>query len=153
MAEIVTKIGTVIGEAITAAYIETCHRAPTRNAEKSNIVVQFKSRAKRDSVLHKAKKMRLNNQNLDLENPAPVYVNEHLCPTLKRLLAMAVKRKYDSKWKTVWSYNGKIFAKEHDNAQAVQISCEKDLSKIAPRQVSSGSVTPIASAQGTVGAH
>lgn len=153
VAEIVTKIGTVIGEAITAADIETCHRVPTRNAEKSNIVVQFKSRAKRDSVLHKAKKMRLNNQNLDLENPAPVYVNEHLCPTLKRLLAMAVKRKYDSKWKTVWSYNGKIFAKEHDNAQAVQISCEKDLSKIAPRQVSSGSVTPIASAQGTVGAH
>lgn len=151
VADIVTKIGTAIGETIAHSDLETCHRVPTRNADKSNIVVQFKSRAKRDSVLHKAKKMRLNNQDLDLENQAPVYVNEHLCPTLKKLLAMAVKRKYESKWKAVWSYNGKVFAKEHDDAPAVHISCEKDLSKIAPRQGSTVSHRPPANAENAVG--
>lgn len=43
---LVAKIGDVIGEPITATDIEICHRVPTREAGKSNVVVQFRSRQK-----------------------------------------------------------------------------------------------------------
>ncbi|KAL1467755.1 hypothetical protein MTO96_041948 [Rhipicephalus appendiculatus] len=52
---IVSKIGSAISEPITAADIEGCHRVPRRDNGKSNIIVQFKSRANRDSILKKAK--------------------------------------------------------------------------------------------------
>lgn len=130
MTNLVSKLGTAINESITESDFEACHRVPTWNPDKSNIVVQFRSRAKRDSVLKKAKKMRLTNFDLDLGSQEPVYVNEHLCPALKKLLGMAVRRKYEQHWKSVWSYDGKIYAREHDDAPTVQIRCESDLTKI-----------------------
>lgn len=100
VSDILSKIGSLIHEPIQESDIELCHRVPTRKVDKTNIVVKFKSRAKRDDVLRKAKKMHLTHKDLDLndttdlKDETPFYVNEHLCPTLKKLLAMAVKRKY-----------------------------------------------------------
>ncbi|KAL1419652.1 hypothetical protein MTO96_005066 [Rhipicephalus appendiculatus] len=91
---IVSKIGSAISEPITTADIEACHRVPSRDNGKSNIIVQFKSRAKRDSILKKAKRARLTNKDVGLTNGNAIYVNEHLCPALKKLLAFAVKKKY-----------------------------------------------------------
>lgn len=99
--EIVSKIGAAVQEPISESDLVTCHRVPTRTPDGSNIVVQFKSRAKRDVTLKKAKKARLLNSDIGLDNLAPVFVNEHLCPTLKRLLGMATKRKYEHGWKSV----------------------------------------------------
>lgn len=96
-----SKLGSTINEPIAASDLETCHRVPTRSGDRTNIIVQFKSRAKRDSVFHKARKMRLTNTDLGLEGSSSVYVNEHLCPALKKLLAMAVKRKHAHHWKSV----------------------------------------------------
>lgn len=57
--------------------IEVCHRVPTRNADATpNIIVQFKSRTKRDSILEKAKKSRLSTQELGFSPGSPLYVNE-----------------------------------------------------------------------------
>lgn len=47
---------------------------------------------------------------------------------------MAVKRKYECNWKSVWTYNGKIFARKTDSSDAVHISCERDLGKIFTTQ-------------------
>lgn len=82
--EIVSNIGTAINETITEADIVACHRVPTRNPEKTSIVVQFVSRTKRDSALKKARKLRLTNKDIGLDNPSPVYVNEHLSPAQKK---------------------------------------------------------------------
>lgn len=130
--DVVFKIGEAISENITASDVEVCHRVPTRDPLKTNIIVQFKSRTKRDTVLKKAKKTRLNHKDIGLDTAAPVYVNEHLCPALKRLLGMAVKRKHECLWKSVWSYNGKIFAKKTENSDPVHISDERDLAKMTP---------------------
>lgn len=138
--DIVSKIGTVITENITVSDIEVCHRVPTRDPLKSNILVQFTSRTKRDAVLKKAKKTRINHKDIGLDTAAPVYVNEHLCPALKRLLGMAVKRKHECSWKSVWSYNGKIFAKETDSSDPVHISDERDLAKMTPSMSTTTSV-------------
>lgn len=131
---ILAKIGAAIREPIEESDIEACHRVPTRNPDKSNILVQFRSRAKRDVALKKAKKMRLKNSDIGLATPEPVYVNEHLCPSLKRLLGMAIRRKHEHAWKSVWAYNGKIFARKNDDADAIQITREADLAKICSEQ-------------------
>lgn len=128
--EIVSRLGKVINEPISQGDIVACHRVPTRNSDKTNIVVQFRSRDKRECALKKAKKMRLTNEDLGYESTLPIYVNEHLCPTLKRLLGMAVKKKHDHKWKSVWSFKGKIYAKKTETSPMIHIADESDLAKI-----------------------
>lgn len=67
---------------------------PSRAEKKSNIVVQVSRQM--CCVLRKAKRARLTNADLSIGNSTsfspPVYVNEHLYPKLKKLLAIAVKK-------------------------------------------------------------
>lgn len=127
---VVAKIGEIIKEPITKLDIEACHRVPVANSDNGNIIVQFKSREKRDATLRKAKKARLTNEHLELHNTEPIYVNEHLCPALKKLLGMTTRRKREHAWKSAWSFNGKIFAKKTDDSRMIQIKHERDLQKI-----------------------
>lgn len=79
--ELVGKIGTAVGEPVSPLDIEACHRVSARNARQSdivelsenqetkkftasNIVVQFRSRRKRDQVLEKSRKKRITNESL-----------------------------------------------------------------------------------------
>lgn len=130
VSDIVSQIGAAIGEPIAFSDIESCHRVSTRNPEKSNIIVQFKSRAKRDVTLKKAKKTRLTNLQIGLNSPNAIFVNEHLCPALKSLLGRAIRRKHEHKWKSVWTFGGRIFARQSDDAAVFQIADEADLDKI-----------------------
>lgn len=134
--DIMSKLGEAISEPVAESDIEICHRVPTRNANKTNIIVQFKSRAKRDTVLKKAKKMRLTNEDIALDSSEPTYVNEHLCPALKKLLGMAIKKKHEHNWKSAWSFKGRIFAKRTDDSPIVPIKNENDLAKICPQRMS-----------------
>lgn len=127
---VVCKIGAVIGEPIVADDIEVCHRVPTRDADKTNVIVQFRSRQKRDSVLEKARKSRLRNSQIGINDESPIFVNEHLCPALKRLLFLAGVRKRDYHWRYLWTRNGKIFARKNEGTDLVRIQSESDLNKI-----------------------
>lgn len=127
---VVAKIGEAIKEPITKLDVECCHRVPVRNSDNGNIIVQLKSREKRNAILQKAKKARLTNDALELQNSEPIYVNEHLCPALKKLLGMTVSRKREYAWKSAWTFNGKIFAKKTDDSRMIQINNERDLEKI-----------------------
>lgn len=81
-----------LSEPIIETDTEVCHL--TRNADCTpNIIVQFKSRTKRDSVLQKAKKSRLLTHELGFSPGPPLFVNEHLCPMLEHLLGMALAQK------------------------------------------------------------
>lgn len=131
VAELVGKIGDVLGEPITSSDIEVCHRVPTREAGKSNVVVQFRSRQKRDSVLEKARKARVRNNQVGIPDDARVFVNEHLCPTLKRLLSLALARKRECQWRFVWTRNGKVLARKTEASGVIHIASEADLQKIA----------------------
>lgn len=128
--DLMGKMGEIIGEPIVQADIAACHRVPTRDAGKSNIVLQFVNRAKRDAVLDKAKKKRLSNSDIGLDTNAPVFVNEHLCPTLKRVLGKSIEKKRQCNWKYVWVRNGRIFARQTESSPLVQIINEDDVEKI-----------------------
>lgn len=128
--ELVGKIGGAIEESILPADIEVCHRVPTREPGKTNVVVQFKSRQKRDIVLEKARTHRVKNSELGLSSEAQIFLNEHLCPALKRLLSLAIGRKRQCQWRFVWTRNGKIFARQSEGSGLVRIETDRDLSKI-----------------------
>lgn len=128
--ELVGKIGDVIGEPIAANDVEACHRVPTREEGKSNVIVQFRSRQKRDAVLAKARKSRIRNRDFGIENETQVYLNEHLCPALKRLFSLAIAKKRECQWRFLWTRNGKIFARKTEQSPVVQIVSESDLCKI-----------------------
>lgn len=58
LTEIVFFLGELIGEQILPAHIENCHRVPTRSDGKSNVVVQFQHRIKRDNGLERRSPVR-----------------------------------------------------------------------------------------------
>ncbi|KAH7948969.1 hypothetical protein HPB49_003653 [Dermacentor silvarum] len=118
----VCQVGVLVNESLIPDEIEVCHRVKGRNdSELPNIIVQLKSRAKRDSFLKKAKKMRLSMSDLGHTSSSSIYINEHLCPALKRLLGMTIQRKKAQKWKFVWTRDGKIFARKDEQSNVINI--------------------------------
>lgn len=101
-----------------------------RHFEK-NILVQFARRSKRNSILEKARRLRLTATDLGANAQVPVFVNEHLCPELKKLLGQATTKKRECNWKYVWVRNGQIFARKGDETPVVKISSNNDLLKIS----------------------
>lgn len=107
LVQTVCQIGTSLKQNVEPDDIEVVHRVKTRNEQvPANIVVRFKSRSKRDALLEKAKKARLTMNDLGHSSNTPIFVNEHLCPPLKRLLGMAIEKKRASNWKFVWVKHG-----------------------------------------------
>lgn len=128
--ETLRRLGEEISEPIDNSDVEICHRVRTREMSKQNIIVQFVRREKRDKVLAKARPKRLKNTDLGFSTNDPVFINEHLCPTLKRLLGKATAKKRIAGWKYVWVRNGKIMARKSENTDVVSIEHEDDLVKI-----------------------
>lgn len=126
------EIGALLNVPILKDDVEKCHRVPAKNATSiPNIVVQFKSRSKRDSVLQKAKKTRISTQDLGHSSNTPVFINEHLCPVLKQLLGMAIAKKKTANWKFVWTNDGRILARKDENSHVLHIREACDIEKIA----------------------
>ncbi|KAH9364384.1 hypothetical protein HPB48_016251 [Haemaphysalis longicornis] len=136
--EILKAIGKALGEPILPSDVDVCHRVPTKNKKESNIIVQFQRCEKRDKVLEKSRKTKLTNEGIGLRlaestsesEDTPIFVNEHLCPYLKKLLGMAVARKREHNWRYVWTKKGRIFARRTDSSDVVSIQHESDLDKI-----------------------
>ncbi|KAH9367119.1 hypothetical protein HPB48_014743 [Haemaphysalis longicornis] len=139
--QLVQRVCAVLKEPVLPSDIDACYRVPTRGTEK-NIIVQFKSRQQRDRVLEKARKKRIafgslhptgeqgesTNTDGGTGGGVPIYINEHLCHSIKRLLGMAIARKRE---RFVWTRNGKIFARKHERSALQHILTVADLSKIA----------------------
>lgn len=129
--DIVRKIGDAVGESISEADIDICHRVATSKPSQKNIIVRFVSRSKRNTVLTKSKKKRIDTTSLGLPGPTTaVYVNEHLTRKNKQLLGAAIARKREVRWRFVWSSGGKILARKDENADAVKIDSLADLEKM-----------------------
>lgn len=91
-----------------------------KNASRQNIVVQFARRTKRDAVLDEARKAKIIGTDLGLVGANPVFINEHLCPELKKLLGQAISRKREVGWRFVWVRDGHILASYSESRQMWQ---------------------------------
>lgn len=129
--DILTELGNCIEEPISPCDVDVCHRVPVPNDQASkNIVVQFIHRRKRNAVLEAAKKKKLTCAELGLDHPAPIFVNEHLCPDRKRLLGQAIAKKREAGWKFVWVRNGNVYARKSEKSNALKIGSASDLVKM-----------------------
>lgn len=128
---ILSKVGDLIGEPIRKDDIEVCHRLPTRSADSDpNILVVFNNRAKRDAIVERARKSRFTAADIGYTKKQPVYINEHLCPRLKKLLGMTIAKKRELNWRFAWAKGGKVFARQTETSRIVRIACEIDLEKM-----------------------
>lgn len=131
MQELTKKLAQEIHVPLTDSDIEICHRVQTAgNSAAPNIIVQFTRRAQRNSFLEKARKCKLTANDLALEPNNQIFVNEHLCPAMKRLFGAANAAKKAHGWKYAWVKNGKIYARKSDTAPVIPITRVDDLSKI-----------------------
>lgn len=129
--DIVKRIGTLLDVPILDSDIDVCHRVPTFNPLEKNIIVRFVQRTKRDKILQKCKKQRITTKDLDYGgHGSPVYVNEHLTNSNKRLLGAAIAKKKGVGWKFVWTAGGKIFARKDDTSSVLRIAGMTDVEKI-----------------------
>lgn len=124
---IIKKIGHLVAEEVDERDIDICHRVPTARHDESNIIVRFVQRSKKNSLLAKARKMRLDTKMLGFDDSQPVYVNEHLTRVGKQLLGAAIKKKKEVKWKFVWTNGGKIFARQNETSPILRIFSVDDL--------------------------
>lgn len=76
-----------MGVPVVPADLESVHRVPVATQPgNKNTVVQFAHRHLRDKFFEEGRSRRLHCSDLGFDTQAPVFVNEHLCPVLKRLL-------------------------------------------------------------------
>ncbi|KAH8019724.1 hypothetical protein HPB51_021083 [Rhipicephalus microplus] len=129
--ETLHRVGELLNVPIDESDVEVCHRVVSKNVKDTpNIVAQFKSRSKRDMVLHKAKKMRITSEDFGHSQGTPVFINEHLSPAMKHLLGMAIAKKKAQNWRFVWTSNGKILARKEESAPVVRNRTAQDVEKI-----------------------
>lgn len=130
--DVVKRIGALLDEPVEDADIDVCHRVATFKPDEKNIIIRFVQRTKRNKILEKAKKARLTTASLDYGGAAsPVYVNEHLTSTNKKLLGTAIAQKRRVGWKFVWCSGGKVFARKNETSEVLKITCLADVEKIA----------------------
>lgn len=114
-------------ENITAA-----HRVPTTKKGKCKpIIIQFNTtKAKSDFIKSaKAKRITANCINTNFES-LPVYVNDHLCPELKKLLFECKVFKRENDFKFCWTKAGKVFLRKSDGSKIYRIKSNFDLTQI-----------------------
>lgn len=66
--------------------------------------------------------MRINTSDLGFKHQIPIYVNEHLCPKLKRIMGLVPAQKRGNGWKFFWVRNGNIFPQKSEDASIPNIS-------------------------------
>lgn len=128
---VIQHIGKSVGIIVDSTDIDTSHWVPTKNSDAQNIIVRFVHRSKRDSILTKCRKSRVDTSVLGIEAKDAIYVNEHLTQATKALLSAAIKKKKEVGWKFVWTASCKVLARKDEKAKSVQISTHADLDKIA----------------------
>lgn len=109
--------------------IEVVPHIQTKYSLETNIV-QLSCHSQRNIILEKAWKNRLLGMDIGLASTGSVYIIEHLCPVLKKLLGMTVQRKKDSGWKFVWTRKGKMFTRKNEESSVIHVPDERDLEKI-----------------------
>lgn len=113
----------------TTAY----HRVPTTRKDKPKpIIIQFDTKATRDSCLKAAKDKRLKTTDV---NPRlvsnPLYFNEHLTPELKHLHYLCRKFKKENNYNFCWVKDGKLFLRENQTSKVLRVTSSDNLPNVS----------------------
>ncbi|KAF9815861.1 hypothetical protein SFRURICE_009759 [Spodoptera frugiperda] len=95
------------------------------------IAVRLSRRVVRDQLLRAARVRRgLTTADLNLHGQPKRFVNEHLTRSNARLFHLAREAGQRSRYKYVWTREGRIYARKEDGVSAVRIRSDADINKI-----------------------
>lgn len=126
---VLQKIGEAVGESIDTTDIDICDWVSTPKGGMKNIVVRFVRRSKRNDVLAKCRKTRVDCSILGCAQKTPLFVNEHLTQKKKLCSRLPLKKK-EVGWKFAWTTNGRVLVRKDEDAPVIHIAYEGNLAQI-----------------------
>ncbi|XP_046688637.1 uncharacterized protein LOC124374476 [Homalodisca vitripennis] len=131
---VVKEVGKALDMDITRSMIDACHRLGNKSGPNNlppRIIVKFVSRLDKEEFLRKRRvKSSFSTRHMNLGVDQPVYINESLTLTRRKLLGEARRLKREKNYKFLWVRNGKIFLRREESARVVHVTCQADLSKV-----------------------
>lgn len=128
--ETVKKVGVALNMIIENDMVDACHRLYKKPGTEgpAGIIVKFVRRVNKEEMIRKRKVKRdLSTRHLDLPMDKQIYINESLCPTKRRLLALARVKKKDLGYAFLWVRNGKILMRKKEGERVKEIVSQQDL--------------------------
>lgn len=137
--QLVLEVSEVIGVELTINDLSTVHRLPDTKKTKDRIIAKFTRRDKREEVYSKRRKLFgkttvdlpsvRNNLGTSIPEASNVYINESLTSYRKMLFGKVYAFKKKSKWKYIWTVNGKILLRENETSQSYSFTTNEDFAE------------------------
>ncbi|CAB3244176.1 unnamed protein product [Arctia plantaginis] len=139
LTNIITNIGSTVDLPISPTAIRDVYRASGNSPNKAIIAeltsVQIKteliSRVRKFNTKHESNDHKLNTQLIGLPGQKhPVYVDEHLCSSVKKLFYLCRQFAKQHDYKFCWSSNGRIFLRKQPGDKQILIKSETTLQEL-----------------------
>ncbi|XP_046671022.1 uncharacterized protein LOC124361030 [Homalodisca vitripennis] len=135
VSDVVKEVGKALNMNIDEGMIDACHRIGRKGSEKDRprgIIVKFVRRTDRDALMNKRRERKkdFSTRHLGLNTDIPIFVNDSLSPSRRRLFALARQQKKDKGYKYLWLRNGNILMRQHDGGEIIEIRTQADLSNL-----------------------
>lgn len=131
---VIKNVGNALGVNITDDMIDACHRVGRRTAEKRprGIILKFVRRTDKDAIMKKRqeRKRDFSTRHLGMSSDTPVYLNDSLSPSRRRLLGRARQLKTEKGYKYLWLRNGNILLRRQEGSPVIEIRCQADLDNL-----------------------
>lgn len=129
----VKNVGKALDMEITDSMVDICHslrKRPDSDAP-AGIIVKFVRRFDAEQLLAKKRQKKdLSTRHLNLPTDNPIYINESLSPTRRKLLAIARETRRRQNYKWLWVKGGRIFMRKEDHGPIKVIKCQADLNNL-----------------------
>lgn len=131
---VVQKVGTALDMTITREMIDVCHRLgkPQGTDRPAAIIVSFVRRETKHIMLKKRKEKK-NVSALHVgysHSTNPIYINESLTPTRRKLFLAARAAKKREGFAHLWTRNGKMFMRREDRGAVRTIASMDDIAAV-----------------------
>lgn len=128
--QIVKEVGVAIDYKVSDDMIDNCHRLGRSVSGKPvpGIIVKFTRRLDKEEFLRKKRvRHNLSTRHMGMNTDLPVFINESLCPSRRRLYALARQAKKTKEYKYIWLRGGKILMRKNDGGPVKLVSSAGDL--------------------------
>ncbi|XP_046685393.1 uncharacterized protein LOC124371122 [Homalodisca vitripennis] len=129
----VKEVGKALGMEVTDTMVDACHTLAKRSSDSKppGIIIKFVRRFDAENMMAKRRaKKDFSTRHIGLTSDEPIYVNESLTPTRRRLLGMTRDFKIKNNYQFVWVRGGKIFLRKDEKGPVSVIRGQVDLDNL-----------------------
>ena len=130
--QLVIETASMIGVNLAEEDISISHRLPDTRNTKGRIIAKFVRREKRDEVYKNRRKLIKKSSNdipsvKSANKPASkIHINESLTSYRRKLLGRINTFKKENLFKFIWTQNGKIYLKKHEDSRSYVFKTEEE---------------------------